>query len=176
MCKWLARALVASFVITSGWVFLDTRCPLYVDGPSYPVHRIQQDLAVLETSAGIFRVKYGRDPQSIGEIVESGVLRRIPRDRYDNEYAFRPDRIPRFHSIGRNHRDEGGHGDDIVEKGEYSCPEFYRCPTACEWANHLLLAFVALGWPGILALLVAALAREVWSRLKRPLEKADTPG
>lgn len=76
----------------------------------------QQQLASLSWAIERYRLVHGRAPASLDELVPT-ILPQLPKGIFDGQslrMSTGPKGEPRLYSLGKNGRDEGGEGDDIV--------------------------------------------------------------
>lgn len=67
----------------------------------YRIAVLQRDFATLDAAVERFRAERGRDPSSLGELVSSGILQRIPPEPFGGAYVWRDGGV---HSTGRDFR------------------------------------------------------------------------
>jgi general secretion pathway protein G len=135
-----------------------------LDGPSSVIPRAKTEIRVIETALELYKTASGRYPtneEGLSALV-GGQLARLPQDPWGTSYAYTLDQSgrPSAYSIGANHRDEAGLGDDVV-LGDKS----YRCEDyefVCLRAEDIVARF-ALG-AAVVSLLVGVIrgAMYIW--------------
>jgi tetratricopeptide (TPR) repeat protein len=68
----------------------------------YKLARLQRDFRRLDESVAAFRAARGRGPSHLGELLEAGLLKAIPKEPFGGRYEIRAD--GKVHSTGRDFR------------------------------------------------------------------------
>lgn len=156
MRKRSVQLLVVSVLFTVASVGLQRICPWSVDGPAAPVWASVHEIHTLKNGIVMFWVDHERLPTDLDEYyrLQPPVSSSDTKDNYGNKYLYRlTEGGTRFivYSAGPNGLDESGFGDDIPSDGEesqyeFNCPQYYPCPSYCEYTRIAAFGAAILSW------------------------------
>lgn len=156
MRKVLVRLLVVSIFFTGASAGIQRICPWSIDGPAAPVWKSVNEIYTLKNGIVMFWLDHERFPTDLDEYyrLQPPVSSSNTIDNFGNKYLYRlTEGDPRFivYSAGPNGLDESGLGDDIPSDGEesqyeFNCPQYYPCPSYCEYTRTAAFGAAILSW------------------------------
>ena len=146
------------------------------------ITKAQFDLRSIDTALTIYKAKHGQFPsesEGLGALTGPGEpLAHVASDPWFNAYQYKhASGTDRYfvYSLGRNHIDEGGAGDDIIVGDKYyHCVDYgLNCPPPPATTMARLIALLA----AILSACVGAvrIGTAVATRLRRPNQRLERP-
>ena len=167
------RALSMTFgaLLTSITIFII----LEVAEPSmivdHEVTSVQLEVRTLREAVIHYRASFGELPVSLDQLLSSGVIERLPKDRWGNRYIYRRTEAQHgfvVYSSGIDAIDQNGKGDDVItDEKNYGCSNYgINCPlTPFEWGKLLSVLFFVLSIVGLAVLTVIRITR--WRKARK---------
>jgi general secretion pathway protein G len=168
----LPTALGTLAVSFAGLVALEIASPMVSHGPESRYYATRADLRNLHQAVLLFQRQRGSPPSSLEQLVQFGLLERLPADPWGNSYAYQQNGHGSnffLYSPGADAMDQRGEGDDIAELEKGSECELYRAnclePQLANTARLASALLFVLSAAASIGLLIHAIWR--WGVAKR---------